>query len=144
MIVPDLNLLIYAVNEASGNHESSRNWWEGEMSGFREIGLPWMVLIGFLRLTTSPRVFESPLFPAQAWEIIDEWLERPNTLLVHPGLKHLQIFKTLVLENGTAGNLTSDAHLAALCVERNATLYTADNDFARFSSLKWKNPLTRK
>lgn len=142
MIIPDLNLLIYAVNEVSKEHKRARAWWESAMSGTEEIGVPWIVLLGFLRLTTSPRVFDAPLMPSDSWEIIDAWVGHPNTIVVHPGPKHLQLFKTLVLENGTAGNLTTDAHLAALCIERGATLYTADNDFSRFASLKWKNPLS--
>jgi hypothetical protein len=142
VIVPDLNLLIYAVNEVSKEHEGARAWWERAMSGPEEIGVPWIVLLGFLRLTTSPRVFDDPLTPTQSWELIEEWIEHPNTMVIHPGPKHLQFFKTLVLENGTAGNLTTDAHLAVLCIERGATLYTADNDFSRFTSLKWKNPLS--
>ncbi len=141
MIVPDLNLLVYAVNGQARHHTKAKTWWEKLMNGSQQIGLPWVVLLGFLRLTTSPRVFTSPISPGHAWDIIDEWLERPATSIVTPGSHHAAILKTLVLENGTAGNLTTDAHLAALCIEHNATLHTADNDFSRFSSLKWMNPL---
>jgi toxin-antitoxin system PIN domain toxin len=141
MIVPDLNLIIYAVNAQAAAHPKAREWWEARMNGSERIGLPWVVLLGFLRLTTSPRVFASPLSPAESWELVESWLDWPQTTLVNPGPKHAQILKTLVLEHGTAGNLTTDAHLAALCLEHEAKLHTADNDFSRFRALRWHNPL---
>ena len=142
MIVPDLNLLIYAVNEEASVHDRAHEWWESRMNGLERVGLPWVVLLGFLRLTTSRRVFSQPLSTESAWEFVDEWLERPVTSILEPTLHHAQILKTFILEHGTGGNLTTDAHLAALCVEHGATLCTADNDFARFASLKHRNPLT--
>lgn len=141
MIVPDLNLLIYAVNEESPYHGRAKSWWEGKLNSDQRIGLPWVVLLGFLRLTTSPRVFASPLSPRAAWELIDQWFELPQTTILNPGSQHTSILRTLILENGTAGNLTTDAHLAALCIEHRAALHTADNDFSRFASLRWHNPL---
>ena len=141
MIVPDLNLLIYAVNEESVPHEAARLWWESVMNGTEEIGVPWVVTLGFLRLTTSPRVFSQPLSPAAAWSVVEEWLDSSLCRPLTPGSRHREILKTLVLEHGTAGNLTTDAHLAAICIEHGAVLYTADNDFGRFPALKRKNPL---
>lgn len=141
MIVPDLNLLIYAVNEEGRHHERSKDWWESVMNGLEEVGLPWVVTLGFLRLTTSPRVFSSPLSPSAAWEIVDAWLDHPLCRALGPGSRHREILKTLVIEHGTGGNLTTDAHLAALCIEHGGVLYTADADFARFPALRWKNPL---
>ena len=143
MIVPDLNLLIYAVNEEAPHHDVARRWWEECMNGEDPVGLPWVILLGFLRLTTSARVFSSPMKPADSWAILESWLEWPITSIINPGPKHAQILKTLVVEHGTGGNLTTDAHLAALCLEHNAVLHTADNDFGRFASLKWVNPLAR-
>lgn len=141
MIVPDLNLLIYAVNSLADEHEGARRWWESVLASREAVGLAWVVLLGFLRLTTSPRIFASPLAARQAWDLIDGWLSVPGTVVLNPGAEHAKILKTLILESGTAGNLTTDAHLAAICIERSATLYTADTDFARFASLRWENPL---
>lgn len=140
MMLPDLNLLIYAVNSDSRHHEEARRWWEGCMNGDEPILLAWVVLLGFLRLSTSPRVFPRPLAPAVAWEILEGWVMSPVTRIVNPGDNHPQILKALTLESGTGGNLTTDAHLAALAIEHSAVLYTLDNDFARFASLKWRNP----
>jgi hypothetical protein len=112
------------------------------MNGTEGIGLPWVVTLGFLRLTTSPRVFSQPLSPAAAWDVVEEWFASSVCRPLAPGSRHREILKTLVLEHGTAGNLTTDAHLAAICIEHGATLYTADNDFGRFPALKWKNPLS--
>ena len=142
MIIPDLNLLIYAINETSGVHDKAKAWWEACLNASEAVGLPWIVLLGFLRLSTSPRVFSRPLLPEQAWEIIDSWMKTRVARIVNPGSNHRQILKTLILDNGTGGNLTTDAHLAAVCLEHNAVLHTADNDFSRFASLTWKNPLS--
>ncbi|MDA3939857.1 MAG: type II toxin-antitoxin system VapC family toxin [Spirochaetia bacterium] len=141
MIIPDLNLLIYSVNEQSSFHKKAKEWWEGCLNSNETVSLPWVVLLGFLRITTSPRVFSSPLSPVEAWDIMDSWIENSVTYIINPGSNHFQILKTLVLDSGTGGNLTTDAHLAALCIENNGVLYTADNDFKRFPSLKWVNPI---
>jgi len=143
MILPDLNLLIYSVNNQSLYHEKARVWWEDCLNSNEIINLPWVVLLGFLRLTTSSRVFNHPLAQEEAWNIIDSWLERSIVHILNPGPNHFQILRTLMLDNGTGGNLTTDAHLAALCIEYNGVLYTADNDFKRFAPLKWVNPLKR-
>jgi len=141
MILPDLNLLIYSVNDQSSYHEKAKVWWEGCLNSSETVSLPWVVLLGFLRITTSHRIFPNPLKPNEAWNIIELWMERSVTRILNPGPNHFQILRTLMLDNGTGGNLTTDAHLAALCIEYNGVLYTADNDFKRFAPLKWVNPL---
>ena len=141
MIIPDLNLLIYAVNGEAAWHQKAKTWWEECVNKGEQIGIAWVVLLGFLRLTTSPRVFPRPLSLKQALDIIETWLERKNIVLLSPGSKHFYLLKTLLLAAGTGGNLTTDAHLAALCLECGGMLYTADNDFRRFAPLKTKNPL---
>ena len=141
MIVPDVNLLIYAVNQNAPQHERARSWLESTLSGSEPVGLPWLVLVAFLRLTTNKRVFESPLTATQALDLVTGWLSQPCALALNPGERHWLILSRLLLRAGTAGNLTNDAHLAAIAIEHNARLYSADNDFRRFAGLNFENPL---
>ncbi|NBD95891.1 MAG: PIN domain-containing protein [Gammaproteobacteria bacterium] len=141
MIVPDANLLIYAVNRDAPHHEAARFWLERVLSGTSAVGMPWLVLIAFIRLTTNPRIFESPLSPESALDIVSGWLSQPCASMINPGDRHWLIFSRLLRRDGTAGNLTNDAHLAALAIEYDATLHSADNDFRRFEGLDFVNPL---
>ena len=142
MILPDANLLIYAVNRDAPYHELARSWLESVLSGTTPVGMPWLVLIAFIRLTTSPRIFESPLAPEVTLDLVSGWLEQPCVTLINPGDRHWLILSRLLRRDGTAGNLTNDAHLAALAIEYNATLYSADHDFRRFEGLDYVNPLS--
>lgn len=137
----DLNLLIYAVNRAAATHAAARAWLEEVLSGGEAVALPWVVLLGFLRLTTNPRIMARPLTAEQAMRVVDGWLARPMVVALHPGDDHWPILRELLASSGTAGNLITDAHLAALAIEHGAELCSADGDFARFARLRWVNPL---
>jgi uncharacterized protein len=139
--IPDLNLLIYAVDEQAADHAAARRWWEAAMSGSETVGLAWSVLLGFLRLTTSARVMREPMTADDALDYIDRWLAQPATTVVEPTGRHASVLRDLLARTGTAGNLVSDAHLAALAIEHGAQLCSADRDFARFAGLDWVNPL---
>ena len=141
MILLDTNLLIYSVNADSPLNRKARSWLEGVLSGPDTVGLSWHVLLAFLRLTTRPGLFRQPLKPETAFDVVAAWLDQPSTTVVHPGPRHLQILRELLRPMGTGGNLTSDAHLAALAIEHGAELCSSDNDFARFRGLQWRNPL---
>lgn len=141
MKLPDVNLLLYAYDESSPHHSKSKAWLEGILSGDEPVGFAWSVLIGFIRLSTRPRVFEQSLMPSSAFTFIDQWLAEPNVLVLHPSQHHLAVLRGLIESVGTAGNLTSDAHLAALAIEYEAEVCSADTDFARFPGLRWHNPL---
>jgi toxin-antitoxin system PIN domain toxin len=141
MKLVDLNLLIYAVNRDAPHHKAAKKWWEDCLSGSAPVALAWIVILGFLRIMTSGRIMPAPLTDAQAMEMMDDWLKQPAVIVLSSTEKHWHIFRELIAPLGTAGNLTSDAHLAALALEHGATLYSADNDFSRFRRLKWKNPL---
>ncbi len=141
MILLDANLLIYAVNEDAPLNRKARPWLESVLSGQETVGFPWNVLLAFLRLTTRPGLFRYPLPAETAFDLVASWLERPPATIVHPGPRHLAVLRDLLLPLGTAGNLTSDAHLAALAIECGAELCSSDTDFARFRGLKWRNPL---
>jgi len=97
--------------------------------------------LAFIRLASKPGLFQKHLRPAQAFDIVAEWLDQPTARIVSPGPRHFSILRDLLVSHGTAGNLTSDAHLAALAIEQNALLCSCDNDFSRFPGLRWKNPL---
>lgn len=143
MILPDINLLIYAYNSDSPNHHQARTWWEDCLSENRIIGLPWVVSLGFIRLMTSRNVLIEPLEPREALGHIRSWMERPQVQILRPGSRHLQILGELMSGEGISGKLTTDAHLAALAIENQAELHSNDSDFSRFLGLRWKNPLFR-
>jgi toxin-antitoxin system PIN domain toxin len=105
------------------------------------IGLSWVALLGFIRLLTNPRIYQNPYSPAEILAIVKIWLEQPQVKIIHPSEQHFILLANLIEQIGTAGNLTTDAHLAALAIERGLILQTTDADFARFPGLKWNNPL---
>ncbi len=141
MRLPDVNLLVYAADEQAAAHEQALDWIQTSLSGIETVAFAWSALVGFLRVTTNPRVLASPWRPADAFDVIDSWLARPNATIVHPTTRHGAILRELLAPLGTGGNLTSDAHLAALAIEHGATLYSSDNDFSRFAGLDWVDPL---
>jgi uncharacterized protein len=137
----DLNILIYAVNRDSVHHTKAKRWLEQAMREDEPVALPWCVLLGFVRITTNPRIMPEPLSPEQAVSVADGWLSQPVVRVLNPGEEHWRLLKELLMQTGTAGNLTTDAHLAALAVETGSTLYSSDSDFSRFERLRWVNPL---
>ncbi|MGH7696782.1 MAG: type II toxin-antitoxin system VapC family toxin [Gemmatimonadaceae bacterium] len=141
MKVVDLNLLLNAVNRDSSHHARARAYIERLFSGEETIGLPWPVVLGFIRVATNARVFARPLSVDQALETLDSWLTQPPVVQIHPGENHWHLLKELLREAGSAGNLTMDAHLAALAMENGAELVSTDADFARFRHLRFFNPL---
>jgi len=139
--VSDVNLLLYAYDTSSTHHERARSWLEARLSGVETFGFAWATLLAFVRLVTNPRVFESPFRIDEALDVVDAWLSVPCATVLHPGPRHAVLLRQLLEPLGTAGNLTTDAHLAALALEHNAELCSADADFTRFPGLRWSNPL---
>lgn len=142
MILPDLNILIHAYNSSSSVHAAAREWWEACLTQDRPIRLPWVVSLGFLRLSTHRKIAANPLPVGTACEIVEAWLARPQVSPIHPRTRHGEILFGLLRTAGTGGNLTTDAHLAALAIEHQAELCTTDGDFAHFPGLRWRNPLS--
>ncbi|MXY25519.1 MAG: type II toxin-antitoxin system VapC family toxin [Acidobacteria bacterium] len=140
MTVVDLNVVLYAINTAAVRHAEARTWWESALNGDEPVGLTWSVVTGFLRLSTHPSVLPRPLTVEQACQRVNKWLGQPTVRLVRETDEHWRHLEQLLLETGTGGNLTSDAHLAALAVSHGATLVSFDHDFARFANLRWVNP----
>lgn len=132
MKLPDANVLLYAIDDTSARHASAKAWLDAALSGSEEVGFAWVVLLAVLRLTTKPAVFAHPLRPQEALDIVDEWLAQPCSLVVHPTARHSALMRGLLTAAGTAGNLTTDAHLAALSMEYGAAICSYDADFSRF------------
>ncbi len=141
MKLPDVNLLLYALDASAPRHRAARRWLEERLSGTETLAFAWIVLLAFVRLATSPRVFRAPLEPAEAFAIVEGWLAQPCATIVHPTDRHLALLRELLGPLGTAGNLTTDAHLAALAIEHGAELCSSDADFSRFPGLRWTDPL---
>jgi toxin-antitoxin system PIN domain toxin len=141
VIIPDLNLLVYAYAAQAPLHAPAKRWWERLMSSGQPIGVPWAVSLGFLRLMTHRAVLTTPMRPAGAVAVLESWLGRAHVQVLDPGPRHLVLLRALLDELGLAANLTTDAHLAALAIEHGCELHSNDADFARFSGLRWVNPL---
>ena len=141
MIVPDVNLLLYAHLEAFPEHAKAKVWWERALNGKTEVGIGLPALFGFVRLATNRRVFEPPMSVEGALGHVEAWLARPNVQILSPGPRHLQIAFSLLRRLGGAANLTTDVQLAALALEHGAELYSRDVDFRRFAGLRWVDPL---
>jgi toxin-antitoxin system PIN domain toxin len=141
MIVPDLNLLLYAYDSSSPYNKDAVTWWRNCMSGTDPVGLPTVIIFGFIRLSTSVRVFQHPMTPSEAAGHVRSWLSQPTTQVLDPGPHHVEQTLRLLEALGAAGNLVTDAQLAAIAIDHSAILHTADADFARFPDLQWTNPI---
>lgn len=140
MILPDVNVLVHAHNADSAVHERARRWWDGCLAGTEGVGLAWAVVLGFIRITTNRRVVARPLPVREVTARIASWLDLPHVHAVHPSDSHFARLRSALDRLGTAANLTTDAHLAVLAMERGYVLYSTDADFARFPGLRWVNP----
>jgi uncharacterized protein len=141
VILVDANVLIYAIDADSPHHEAARRWLEDALSGTTPVGLAWIVILAFLRLTTRSGILKRPLPPERAMAFVDEWLAQPYVRTVSPGEGHWAILRKLLRDSGTAGNLTSDAHLAAVALEIGASVCSTDADFGRFPGVERISPL---
>ena len=141
MILIDTNLLIYAYHPRAEQHERSRAWLEKVLLGPDLVRFAWVTLWGFLRIATSPRVFQRPLTASEAQAAVAFWLAQPAAGVIEPGDRHWDILCELIRDGQASGPLVMDAVLAALAIEHGATLCSADRDFLRFSGLRWTNPL---
>ena len=141
MKLPDVNLFLYAADESSPRHRSALAWVNETLSGTETVALAWATMLGFIRISTNPAAFGKALDPEEALDVVDGWLAQPPATIVHPTERHASVLRDLLVPLGAAGNLTSDAHLAALAIEHGATLCSCDVDFSRFRGLRWIDPL---
>jgi hypothetical protein len=140
MILVDANILLYAEDSSSPHHTRSREFWDAALSGNEPVYLCWTVISAFIRISTNYRVFERPLTLDQALGKVRSWLTQPCVRIAVPTDNHFNAFSSLLEAGQAAGNLVTDAHIAALAREYGLTLYSTDSDFSRFPGIKWKNP----
>jgi len=144
VILIDANLLIYASVDVLPQHARARAWLDDKLNGAAPVGLPWASLLSFLRIITNPRVFDRPVTMADAWAQVQAWLDCEPVWTPQPEERHREILGALLEAPGVHANLVPDAHLAAIAIEHGLILCSADGDFARFSGLRWENPLAAK
>ncbi|HSI72858.1 MAG TPA: TA system VapC family ribonuclease toxin [Fimbriimonas sp.] len=140
MIVTDLNLLVYAFDGSSPFHERARRWLENLARTEDEVGLAWVVCLGFVRITTS-KSYTNPISRDSAMYIIDSLLREPNFRIVEPGPQHWEIFTSLMRDAPNGANIVTDAHLAALAKEHRAEMHSNDRGFEHFKGIRLHNPL---
>jgi len=133
MKIVDANVLLYAVNTSSQQHAAANSWLTGALTGSEAVGFPWVSVLAFIRISTNRRLFSSPLPVTRAFDIVDAWLGAPPATVVAPSPRHPAILRDLLLKSGSGGNLTTDAHIAALAIEHRADIVTFDRDFERFA-----------
>lgn len=137
----DVNLLLYAAYARAPEHERAAAWLEEQLNGEQRVGLPWDSLVGFVRLATNPRVSATPLEANVAWSFVEEWLSVPLVWTPLPTDEHARVLGSLITKYRLSGKLIPDAHLAALAIEHGLEVCSADTDFARFTEIRWVNPL---
>lgn len=141
MILVDANLLVYAHVTSMAQHPKAQAWLDAQINSPARVGLPWPSLLGFLRLVTNPRIFNQPETLEEAWSCVMGWLDNPNVWIPQPTERHREVLATLLPVTAGRPNLVPDAHLAAIALEHGLMVCSADGDFARFSGLRWVNPL---
>jgi toxin-antitoxin system PIN domain toxin len=142
VILVDANVLLYAYQPRSEKHESCRRWVERAFSGEEPVGLAWVTVLAFIRISTNARIFEAPLSAAEAIAIVSSWLVRDAVFILEAGEQCWEILKSLLVDAQITGPLVMDAFLAALALENGATLVSTDRDFSRFPKLRVHDPST--
>ncbi len=143
MILVDANVLLYAYDASAPLHEVAERWWQDQLSRPRPVRLAWVTVVAFVRIGTNPRVFSRPLTVSEACAHVSSWLDQPMVEILSPSEQHWTILQGLLKNARASGNLVTDAHLAALAIEHEATLCSTDRDFRRFDGLTWQNPLVQ-
>lgn len=132
MVIVDTNVLLYAINTDAKQHAAAYRWLTGALGGSDTVGFSWVVLLGFVRIATHPAIMPKPLTAAQAFAAVDAWLDAPGAVVVQTTARHRHILRGLLVRAGAAGNLVTDAHIAAIAVDLGAAVASFDRDFARF------------
>jgi len=141
VIVPDANLAIYAYDRTAALHAPAKAWWEQTLSGHTPVGIPWVVVLAFVRLMTHPTLSENPMSVSRAGSTVNAWLELDTVELLSPTSRTFSLMLGLLEHAGAGGNLTTDAMIAALAAEHGGVVYSNDRDFDRFPDTVWRNPL---
>lgn len=144
MIVPDVNLILYAYDANGPFHRESAEWWTRCLNGAETVGLAPVVIYAFIRLSTNPRIYAEPLSLQECAGTVRSWLEAPAVTLLEHDSGDIDVAFDLLESAGAGGNLTTDAQIGALALRYRATVHTADTDFVRLRDVPWRNPLTGK
>jgi len=140
VVIVDANVLLYAVDSTAAHHENSRSWLDRSLAGSEAVGLAWVVLLAFVRIATSPAIHPTAMSVDEALDQMETWLGAPAAVVAQPSARHVGVLGSLIRSVGTGGNLTTDAHLAALAIEHSAEIVSYDRDFARFTGVKHRIP----
>jgi uncharacterized protein len=140
VVVIDANVLLYAVDTASTHHQRSLAWLERALGGAEAVAFAWVVLLAFIRIGTSPTILPNAMSVDEATGQVQTWLGAAAAVVVEPTTRHADLLRGLLVETGAAGNLTTDAHLAALAIEHGADIVSFDRDFARFPGIRHRLP----
>jgi uncharacterized protein len=140
VVIVDANVLLYAVDRASAHHDRSLAWLDTALAGTEAVGLAWIALLAFIRIGTNASILPNPMTPDEAIGQIEAWLGAPAAVIAQPSPRHASLLRGLLRDTGTAGNLTTDAHLAALALEHGADIVSYDRDFARFPGVQHRLP----
>ena len=140
MVIVDANVLIYAVDRASAHHEPSISWLDASLAGAEAVGFAWIALLAFIRIGTNASILPTPMTADEATGQIETWLGAPAAVVAQPTPRHATLLRGLLRESGTAGNLTTDAHLATLALEHGADIVSFDRDFGRFPGIQHRLP----
>ena len=142
MIVPDVNVLVYAARGDADRHAEYRDWLVNAMRGHEPVGISELVLSGVVRVLTHPRIFAVPMSLSDALSFVESLRLQSSAVALRPGARHWSLFRTLCHDGAARGNLVADAYHAALVLEVGAEWITTDRDFARFPGLRWRHPLS--
>lgn len=140
MVIVDANVLLYAADSASAHHERSRSWLDAALAGSEAVGFAWVALLAFIRIATNASILPNAMTADEATGQVEAWLGAPGAAVVHPTARHAALLRGLLRDAGTAGNLTTDAHLATLAIEHGADIVSYDRDFARFAGVRHRLP----
>jgi len=142
MILPDTNLLVFAVNKDAPDHAEAAKWLRAVLGGTETVAILSCVAFSFVRIVTNPRIFPRPFSTGEAFRYVENWLQFASALWVDSAYDDfVAAEKLLAVAKGAGGNLVSDAQIAAAAQRLDATIHSMDSDFARFPNVKWHNPL---
>lgn len=141
MILPDVNVLIYAFRPDSPRHPEYRAWLQGVVEGPNAYGMSSQALASVLRICTHPKIYQEPSTVAETMTFCEALLKPSHATLVQPGARHWSIFAELCASSGASGNLVQDAWFAALAIEHGCEWVSTDADYGRFPDLRWHRPL---
>jgi toxin-antitoxin system PIN domain toxin len=142
VVIVDANVLLYAVDNTARHHETARSWLDTALDGAEAVGFAWAALLAFVRIGTNPSILAAPMSVDEATGQVETWLSAPAAVTVDPTARHIHALRGLLREAGTGGNLTTDAHLAALAIEHGADVVSYDRDFGRFAGVRHRVPMS--